>query len=433
MRLRSFSSRDADFDAVLGELLSRMGEPDAEVEREVAAIIRDVRARGDAALIEHTRRLDRRVVEAADLEIPAGKLKEALASLAAPLRTALDTATRRIRAFHEKQKAESWSFEDGEGVVLGQQITPLDRVGVYVPGGRAAYPSSVLMNIIPARVAGVGEIIMTVPAPQGELDPAVLAAAHLAGADRVFSVGGAQAVAALAFGTESIPAVDKITGPGNRWVAAAKRQVFGHVGIDMIAGPSEVVIISDGSSDPEWVALDMLAQAEHDEEARAILICTDAAFITRVESALQHRLRGLERAEIARVSLERNGAVIQAADLTEAAGISNRIAPEHLELAVSEPERLLPRIRHAGAIFLGSYSAEVLGDYCAGPNHVLPTGRSARFASPLGVYDFQKRSSLMKCSPRSGGLLAETASVLARAEGLTAHAQAAECRLPARK
>jgi len=428
IEIRQLDWREPDFEARIGQLLAGCAMLDAELTQVVQSILQDVRARGDDALVELTNRFDQRAITAKDLEVPAAQLAQAARQLAPELRGALEQAATRIRDFHLRQKAGSWSYVDSLGVRLGQQVTALDRAGIYVPGGRASYPSSVLMNAIPARVAGVGEIIMTVPAPQGELNPVVLAAAHIAGVDRVFTVGGAQAIAALAYGTATIPAVDKIVGPGNRYVAAAKRLVFGVVGIDMIAGPSEVVIICDGSADPAWVAMDLFAQAEHDEDARAILICTDAEYAARVRAEMEHLLPELERKEIIRTALSRNGAIVLVADRTDAVRIVNRIAPEHLELAVSAPEELLGLIRHAGAVFLGCHGAEVLGDYCAGPNHVLPTGRTARFSSPLGVYDFQKRSSLVQCSPETGALLGRVASVLARAEGLTAHARAAEYR-----
>lgn len=417
-----------DFGAGVESLLAGCGDLDAELTQQVLDILRAVRVRGDAALVELTNRFDQRTVTAAQLEVPCAEPGRAAAGLQPELRAALEQAAARIRDFHLRQRGADWAYVDALGVHLGQQVTALDRVGLYVPGGRAAYPSSVLMNAIPARVAGVGEIIMVVPAPRGELNPAVLAAAHIAGVDRVFTVGGAQAVAALAYGTQTIPAVDKIVGPGNRWVAAAKRLVFGVVGIDMIAGPSEVVVVSDGSSDPAWVAMDLFAQAEHDEDARAILVCTEPEFARRVRAAMERLLPQMERAPIIRAALERNGAVVLVPDLDAAVRVVNRIAPEHLELAVRAPEALLPKIRHAGAIFLGCHAAEVLGDYCAGPNHVLPTGRTARFSSPLGVQDFQKRSSVMQCSPEAGAALGRIASVLARAEGLTAHARAAEYR-----
>ncbi len=428
IEIRQLDWREPDFEARIGQLLAGCATLDTELTRQVQSILDDVRTRGDDALVELTNRFDERMVTARDLEVPAAQLEQAVTQLAPGLREALEQAAARIRDFHLRQKTGSWSYVDALGVRLGQQVTALDRVGIYVPGGRACYPSSVLMNAIPARVAGVGEILMTVPAPRGELNPVVLAAAYLAGVDRVFTVGGAQAVAALAYGTATIPAVDKIVGPGNRYVAVAKRLVFGVVGIDMIAGPSEVVIVCDGSADPAWVAMDLFAQAEHDEDARAILISTDAEYATRVRAEMERLLPGLERREIIRTALRRNGAVVLVADRTDAARIVNRIAPEHLELAVSAPEDLLGLIRHAGAVFLGCHGAEVLGDYCAGPNHVLPTGRSARFSSALGVYDFQKRTSLVQCSPEAGAALGRVASRLARAEGLTAHAQAAEYR-----
>ena len=426
--MRQLDWRAADFDAGIDQLLSGCEALDAELTRTVQSILSDVRSRGDSALVELTNRFDQRTVTAGELEVAPERLAQSLAQLAPELRAALEQAALRIRDFHLRQKTGSWSYVDALGVRLGQQVTALDRVGIYVPGGRAAYPSSVLMNAIPAQVAGVGEIIMVVPAPRGELNPVVLAAAHIAGVDRVFSVGGAQAVAALAYGTATIPAVDKIVGPGNRYVAAAKRLVFGVVGIDMIAGPSEVVIVCDGSADPDWVAMDLFAQAEHDEAARAILICLDAGYADRVRAAMDRMLPEMERREIIRASLEQNGALVLVQNLPAAARIVNRIAPEHLQLALSAPEELLGQIRHAGAVFLGGHAAEVLGDYCAGPNHVLPTGRSARFSSPLGVYDFQKRTSLIQCGEEAGAYLGRIASVLARAEGLTAHARAAEYR-----
>ena len=429
LEIRHLNSREHDFDTALELLVAHTGAAqDEDFRRTVASILDDVRINGDPALLEYTNRFDGRSATTPDLEIPLLHLEQAFAGVPEALRLALQSAANRIRRFHEQQTLQSWSCRDADGNLLGQQVTALDRVGVYVPGGKAAYPSSVLMNIIPARVAGVSEIVMAVPAPGDELNPAVLAAAHIAGADRVFSIGGAQAVAALAYGTHTVPAVDKIVGPGNRFVAEAKRLVFGTVGIDMIAGPSEVLIVSDGSTDPDWVAMDMFAQAEHDEDARSILVCTDKGFIRRVEESMARLLPELERAQIIKASLERNGAIIQVDSLDEAVAIVNHMAPEHLELSVAEPEMLLPLIRHAGAIFLGQYSAEALGDYCAGPNHVLPTARTARFFSPLGVYDFQKRSSFMLCSAESAAVLADTAAVLARSEGLTAHARAAEMR-----
>ena len=427
--LKHLDTNTADFKARLAALLSATAEPEQAVVDTVRAIIRDVRERGEAALLEYTNRFDRRQATPDQLEIGQRELAAVLARIPAELRRGLEHAAERIRAFHERQKQASWTFADAEGNLLGQKVTPLDRVGVYVPGGKAAYPSSVLMNVIPARVAGVGEIIMAVPTPDEARNEAVLAAAAIAGADRVFTVGGAQAIAALAYGAGRIPQVDKITGPGNIYVATAKRQVFGQVGIDMIAGPSEVVIVSDGGGDPEWAAMDMFAQAEHDELASAILICIDAGFIGRVRACIEKRLPEMARAGIIRASLNNNGALIKVKDLTEAIEVVNIIAPEHLELAVTDPNALLDDIRHAGAIFMGHHSAESLGDYCAGPNHVLPTGRSARFSSPLGVHDFQKQSSIIQCRAGAVAGIAKTAATLARAEGLTAHARSAELRL----
>jgi histidinol dehydrogenase len=418
----------ADFRQQLHAQLAVAEELDGELTQTVTAIIRDVRQRGDEALLEYTNRFDRRKASIAELEVSAESIQASLGDIPQGIRRELEKAAQRIRSYHEHQLIDSWFYHDDDGTLLGQKVTPLDRVGVYVPGGKAAYPSSVLMNTIPARVAGVAEIIMVVPAPDGELNPLVLAAVAIAGVDRVFSVGGAQAVAALAYGTASVPAVDKIVGPGNRYVAAAKRLVFGSVGIDMIAGPSEVLIISDGSSDPDWVAMDMFAQAEHDEDARAILLSTEAGFIDAVQDSINRLLPEMERKDIISSSLSNNGSFILVSDLTEAAEVANTIAPEHLELAVAEPEELLGLIKHAGAIFMGHYTAEAFGDYCAGPNHVLPTAQTARFSSPLGVYDFQKRSSLIMCTESSASELAATASILARGEGLTAHAQSAELR-----
>ena len=428
--LRYLSTRDADFEDQLDALVAWEDARDETVERTVADIIADVRRRGDAALLEYTARFDRlSPVSAADLEVPPERLQQALESLAPEAREALETAAARVREYHQHQRQESWHYRDAQGNLLGQQITPLDRVGIYVPGGKASYPSSVLMNAIPASVAGVGEIVMVVPAPDGELNDLVLAAAALAGVHRVFTVGGAQAVAALAWGTPTVPAVDKITGPGNIFVATAKRQVFGRVGIDMIAGPSEILVICDGSTDPDWVAMDLFSQAEHDEQAQSLLLCPDADYLEAVAASVERLLPEMERAAIIRQSLTERGALILTRDLTEAVALSNRLAPEHLELSVAEPEQLLPAIRHAGAIFMGPWTTETLGDYCAGPNHVLPTARTARFFSPLGVYDFQKRSSLIHCSAEGVQALGRVASVLARGEQLTAHARSAEMRL----
>lgn len=423
------SHSDPDFENRFAQLLSGNEILDQELTATVAAILDDVRNEGAVALVAYTNRFDHRAVGVDDLEVPALALEQARATIAQDLRQALEDAAVRISAYHRHQAERSWSFKDQDGSTLGQRVTPLDRVGIYVPGGKAAYPSSVLMNAIPARVAGVGEIVMTAPAPNDELAPAVLAAAHIAGVDRVFCVGGAQAVAALAFGAGPIPAVDKIVGPGNRYVAAAKRLVFGVVGIDMIAGPSEVVIVADDSAHPDWVALDMFAQAEHDEDARAILVTTDPTLPARVAASINRLSPGMERADIIHAALANNGALILAENAEQVCHVVNRLAPEHLELAVRDPDRYLAGARHAGAIFLGHFAAEALGDYCAGPNHVLPTGRTARFSSPLGVYDFQKRTSLLECTPGSASRLAEIATILARAEGLTAHADAAQLRM----
>ena len=427
--IRELDSTALDFPAKLDALMSSSVEFDETLKRTVSHILQAVRQQGDAAVLEYTNRFDRRRAGIAELEISAAELQAAFMQIPPSLRASLEQAAQRIRIYHEHQAAESWSYEDDDGSLLGQQVTPLDRVGVYVPGGKAAYPSSVLMNVIPAVVAGVAEIIMAVPAPDDELNPLVLAAAGIAGVSRVFSIGGAQAIAALAYGTETIPAVDKIVGPGNRYVAAAKKQVFGRVGIDMIAGPSEVLIVSDGSGRPDWVAMDMFAQAEHDEDARAILLCPDHDFITSVKADMVRTLAAMERKEIIRQSLERHGAFIRVRDLDDAIQVANKIAPEHLQLSVAAPKAMLKQIRHAGAIFMGHYSAEALGDYCAGPNHVLPTGRSSRFSSPLGVYDFQKRSSIIMCSESSASSLAMITSKLARSEGLTAHARSVELRI----
>ncbi|MEK7261050.1 MAG: histidinol dehydrogenase, partial [Pseudomonadota bacterium] len=396
----------------------------------VRAILDDVRTRGDAALLDYTRQFDRReAVSVTELEIPRARLREAARALTKEQYEALANAAERIRAYHERQRTESWSYTEPDGTLLGQQVTPLERVGLYVPGGKAAYPSSVLMNAIPAKVADVPEIVMVVPAPDGKLNEMVLAAAHLSGVDRVFTVGGAQAVAALAYGTQTIPQVDKIVGPGNIYVATAKRLVFGVVGIDMIAGPSEIVIVCDGKTDPEWVAMDLFSQAEHDEAAQAILLSLDEKFTQQVAKAIEKLLPTLERRDIIRAALARAGALITVRDLDEAIALVNRIAPEHLELSVEDALNVAARVRHAGAIFLGRHTPEALGDYCAGPNHVLPTSGTARFSSPLGVYDFQKRTSLIQCSPAAADTLGRTASVLARGEGLTAHARSAEYRI----
>jgi histidinol dehydrogenase len=429
VRIRSLRSDAPDFEAGFAALVAQMEELDAGVETRVRDIIARVRAEGDAALLEFTRRFDRREVRsAAELEVGRARLDAALAAIPAARRRALDAAATRVRRYHEHQRQESWRYVDEDGVVLGQQVTPLDRAGLYVPGGKAAYPSSVIMNAIPAKVAGVGELVMVVPAPDGQLNELVLAAARLCGVDRVFSIGGAQAVAALAYGTDSVPRVDKIVGPGNVYVATAKRLVFGAVGIDMIAGPSEVVVVCDGGTPADWVAMDLFAQAEHDEDARAILISPDRAFLGRVQDAIDALLPTMSRAAIIERSLARHGAFIHTPDLDSAVRLVNRLAPEHLELSVENPEALLPAIRHAGAIFLGRHAAESLGDYCAGPNHVLPTATSPRFSSPLGVYDFQKRSSVIGCSAEAAARLAPLAAELARGEQLEAHALSAELR-----
>lgn len=431
--IRHLSSRETGFEAKIDQLLSADATPQSDLRNTVTSILENLKKNGDSALLEYTNHFDRRSAGVEDLELSRELLEKALSEIPGELRSALETAGERIRRYHENQLTRSWSFRDADGNLLGQQVTALDRVGVYVPGGRAAYPSAALMNIIPARVAGVGEIIMAVPTPSDELNPAVLAAAQLAGADRVFSIGGAQAIGAMAYGTETIPVVDKIVGPGNRYVAEAKRQVFGIVGIDMIAGPSEILIVCDGTSDPDWIAMDLFAQAEHDEDARSILICTDSQYVKQVEISMERLLPELDRAKIIRASLKRNGVIIEVDNLDEATDLINRFAPEHLEISTAEPEMILPHIRHAGAIFLGKYSAEVLGDYCAGPNHVLPTARTARFSSPLGVYDFQKRSSIIMCSDESASELAAIASILARSEALTAHARSAEMRIKTKK
>ncbi|MFO1422260.1 MAG: histidinol dehydrogenase [Candidatus Competibacteraceae bacterium] len=428
--IQRLNTADADFWPRLEALTAWEGVADEAVTTTVREILAQVRARGDDALLEYTRRFDRLEIErAADLEIPAERLRRALTAIPTEQRAALETAAARIRAYAERQKQESWTFTEADGTVLGQQVTPLDRVGLYVPGGKAAYPSSVLMNAIPAKVAGVSEVIMVAPTPGGESNDLVLAAAAVAGVDRVFRIGGAQAVAALAYGTATVPQVDKVVGPGNVYVAAAKRQVFGAVGIDMIAGPSEILVVCDGLTDPDWIAMDLFSQAEHDEDAQPILISPDPAFLDRVAACIERLLPGMERREIIEASLTGRAALIRTLDLAEAAQVVNFVAPEHLELSVEQPEALLPLIRHAGAIFMGRYTAEALGDYCAGPNHVLPTSRTARFSSPLGVYDFQKRTSLIHCAPAGAATLGRTASVLARGEGLTAHARSAELRL----
>ncbi|MGR8948130.1 MAG: histidinol dehydrogenase [Gammaproteobacteria bacterium] len=416
-----------DFSNQLASLREYESGIDEEINKTVKTILADVRDRGDAAVLEYTNRFDQRQLNNAEqfcLQSVAGCSEE----VPREMRDALIAAHERIQRFHARQIEKSWQYEDNE-TILGQRITPLERVGVYVPGGKAAYPSSVLMNVVPAKVAGVDKIVMVVPAVNGEVDQAVLAAAEIAGVDRIFTIGGAQAVGALAYGTETVPAVDKIVGPGNAYVATAKQQVFGVVGIDMIAGPSEILVICDGDTDPEWIAMDLFSQAEHDEQAQAILISPDGEFLTRVERAIEKLLPSMARADIIKTSLSSRGALIKAVDMNEAIELSNTIAPEHLELSVADPQSLLPRIRNAGAIFLGRYTAEALGDYCAGPNHVLPTAGTARFFSPLGVYDFQKRTSIIQCSPKSSAELGEIASTLAHGERLQAHARSAEYRI----
>ena len=428
--IRRMSSADLDFDAALTALLDWESVSNPSVVATVADVLAKVRGEGDAAILEFTRRFDSWEPKvAADLEIPQSRIHAALANINADVRAALETAAERIKTYHQHQRQESWSYREADGTLLGQQITALDRVGLYVPGGKATYPSSVLMNAIPAKVAGVGELIMVSPTPKGFVNDMVLAAAAIAGVDRVFTIGGAQAIAALAYGSETIPKVDKIVGPGNIYVATAKRQVFGSVGLDMIAGPSEILIICDGKTDPNWIAMDLFSQAEHDEDAQSILLSPDAEFLNQVEASISRLLPESERADIIRSSLVSRGALVLVNDMDDAIAISNRIAPEHLELSVDDAEQWLPKIRHAGAIFMGRYTPEALGDYCAGPNHVLPTSGTARFSSPLGVYDFQKRSSLIACSAAGASELAKVASVLARGESLQAHARSAEYRI----
>ena len=427
------STRDASFEADFKARLHWSAEADAAIEDRVAAILADVQQRGDAAVLDYTQRFDGLTAASVQaLELTQAELKAAFDGLPAAQRTALQAAAARVRSYHEAQKkasGESWSYRDEDGTLLGQKVTPLDRVGIYVPGGKAAYPSSVLMNAIPAQVAGVGEIIMVVPTPRGEKNPLVLAAAYVAGVSRAFTIGGAQAVAALAYGTATVPAVDKITGPGNAYVAAAKRRVFGTVGIDMIAGPSEILVLADGSTPADWVAMDLFSQAEHDELAQSILLSPDAAYIDAVQAAIDRLLPAMPRAAIIAKSLTDRGALIHTRSMEEACALSNRIAPEHLEVSSQEPGRWEPLLKHAGAIFLGAYTSESLGDYCAGPNHVLPTSGTARFSSPLGVYDFQKRSSLIEVSEAGAQVLGPVAAELAYGEGLQAHARAAEFRL----
>lgn len=428
--VRRLSTTDPGFQVQLDALLAWESVSDDQVQQTVDTIISQVRSRGDAALVDYTRHLDHWTPAGpADLEIPRTRLAQALESIPRHQRWALEQAAERIRAYAEHQRLESWNYREADGTLLGQQVTPLDRAGLYVPGGKAAYPSSVLMNAIPAKVAGVGELILVVPTPAGEQNDLVLAAAQLAGIDQAFRIGGAQAIAALAYGTESVPPVEKIVGPGNIYVATAKRAVFGQVGIDMVAGPSEILVLCDGATDPDWVAMDLFSQAEHDEDAQSILVTWDGGFLNQVAASIERLLPAMERREIIARALGERGALIQARDLDEAIAIANHVAPEHLELSIADPESILGRIRHAGAIFMGRFTAEAIGDYCAGPNHVLPTSRTARFSSPLGVYDFQKRSSLIMASPAGAAALGRVASVLARGEGLTAHARSAEMRV----
>ncbi len=430
LKMRRLSTRDDGFYDQLEAMLAWESVSDDQVFATVNEIIKRIRSEGDAALLDYTSRFDALdVADAAELEMSRARLDTALEKIPAEQREALVAAAERIRAYAEHQKLESWQYTETDGTVLGQQVAPLDSVGLYVPGGKAAYPSSVLMNAIPAKVAGVGELVMVVPTPRGEVNELVLAAAAVAGVDRVFTIGGAQAVAALAYGTDTVPRVDKIVGPGNIYVATAKRMVFGAVGIDMIAGPSEILVVCDGKTDPDWIALDLFSQAEHDEDAQAILVSPDGAFIDQVMASMERLLAEMPRAGIITASVNGRGVAIEVRDMDEAVEVANFIAPEHLELSLDDAEAVAKRIRHAGAIFMGRYTAEAVGDYCAGPNHVLPTSRTARFSSPLGVYDFQKRSSLIGCSPQGASELGRIASVLARGEGLIAHARSAEKRI----
>ena len=430
LMIQRLTTTQADFWQKLEQLLAWNSVADEQVMQTVREILHKVRTEGDAAVLEYTCRFDRRHVQSIDeLIIPENRLQQALMRIDKNQRDALEKAADRVRDYHQRQKQDSWQYMEADGTVLGQKITPLDRVGLYVPGGKAAYPSSVLMNALPAKVAGVEEIIMVVPSPDNLLNDLVLAAAAVAGVTQVFTIGGAQAIAALAYGTQRIPKVDKIVGPGNIYVATAKSMVFGTVGIDMIAGPSEILVVCDGQTDPDWIAMDLFSQAEHDEQAQSILLSPDAAFLEAVQQSIERLIEQMPRAEIIRTSLQARGAFIHVKDLAEAVEVANFIAPEHLELSVADPQALLGRIRHAGAIFMGRYTAEALGDYCAGPNHVLPTSRTARFSSPLGVYDFQKRSSIIFCSEQGASDLGEIASILAHGEGLTAHARSAEYRM----
>ena len=430
MNIKRLTTTQDDFWSQMETLLAWEGVSDEQVNSTVKEIIHNIRSRGDAALVEYTNKFDRlNASSMAELTISAKQLDDALNNIPADQRQALETAAQRVRSYHEHQKMESWSYTEKDGTLLGQQVTPLDRVGLYVPGGKATYPSSVLMNAIPAKVAGVEEIVMVVPTPDGVINDMVLAAAKIAGVDTVFAVGGAQAVAALAYGTETVPGVDKIVGPGNIYVATAKSMVFGRVGIDMIAGPSEILVVCDGKTNPDWIAMDLFSQAEHDEDAQSILVSWDAGFLEQVEASIEKLLVTMNRKEIITHSLSARGALILVKDEAEAINVANFISPEHLELSVEDPQTMAKKIRHAGAIFMGRYTAEALGDYCAGPNHVLPTSRTARFSSPLGVYDFQKRSSLIMCSADGASELGKIASVLGRGESLEAHARSAEYRI----
>ena len=428
--IRQFSSIDKDFDSKLQKLLDWQNTENSKIDHQVGEILTNVRQKGDIALVEYTNQFDHRNVSSIkNLIVPSDQMSQALQNISEPERSALNVSAERIIEYHEHQKINSWSYCDEDGTMLGQQVTPLERIGIYVPGGKANYPSSVLMSALPAKVAGVNKIIMTAPAPDGQLNPMVLAAAAIAGVDEIYTVGGAQAIGALAYGTDTIKKVDKIVGPGNIFVATAKRMVFGQVGLDMVAGPSEVLIVCDGKTDPDWIAMDLFSQAEHDQNAQAILVSNDNKLLEQVKMSVEKLLPSLERADIIQSSLKRKGAFILVRDLNEAVELVNYIAPEHLELSVDDPEDMLPRIRNAGAIFMGRFTSESVGDYCAGPSHVLPTSSTARFSSPLGVYDFQKRSSIVMCNEKSASKLGKTASIIARAESLTAHAHSAEYRI----
>ena len=428
--IRQFSSIDKDFDSKLQKLLDWQNTENSKIDHQVEEILTNVRQKGDIALVEYTNQFDHRNVSSIkNLIVPSDQMSQALQNISEPERSALNVSAERIIEYHEHQKINSWSYCDEDGTMLGQQVTPIERIGIYVPGGKANYPSSVLMNALPAKVAGVKKIIMTAPAPDGQLNPMVLAAAAIAGVDEIYTVGGAQAIGALAYGTDTIKKVDKIVGPGNIFVATAKRMVFGQVGLDMVAGPSEVLIVCDGKTNPDWIAMDLFSQAEHDENAQAILVSNDNKLLEQVKMSIEKLLPSLERADIIQSSLKRRGAFILVRDLNEAVELVNYIAPEHLELSVDDPEDMLPRIRNAGAIFMGRFTSESVGDYCAGPSHVLPTSSTARFSSPLGVYDFQKRSSIVMCNEKSASKLGKTASIIARGESLTAHARSAEYRI----